>query len=70
VVRDLADGPAAGAIGRVELLIVQAGDGGAHFCGGFLDLGDGSAALVVSEAFWALEFPDGVAQICFGGEGH
>ena len=47
VMDQLADGPAAGAVGRVELLVVEAGDCGAHFCGGFFDVSDVGAALVV-----------------------
>ena len=70
VMDQLADGPAAGPVGRVELLVVEAGDGGAHFRGGFFDVSDVGAALVVGEACGALEFSDGVAQVCFGGERH
>jgi hypothetical protein len=63
---DLPDGPAAGSIGRVELLVREAGDGVAQTPGCGRDLGDGVVALSEGERGFVLIFADRVAQVHSG----
>jgi len=63
MVHDLPDGPAAGAIGRVELLVREPGDGVAQalWCG--RDLGDRVLALSGGERGFVLVFANRVTQV-------
>jgi hypothetical protein len=67
VVGHLPDGPAAGTIGRIELLVAQAANRGAKACGGFLDGADMRDARVGSQSVGEFSFSNRISQICFHG---
>ena len=62
VMRELANGPTAGTIGRVELRGREAGYGGGEARGRFGDRVNESAALRVRDCFRPLEVPDRVTR--------
>jgi hypothetical protein len=63
VVNGLTDGPAAGAIGRVELSLVKAGDGFSNALRYGGDVGDECGALSIRVRAAVFEFSDRIGEI-------
>ena len=69
VVHDLSYRPAVGAIGRIELSIIEPGYGSAEMLRCLGDGVDGVATLNVGESVGALKAADGVGEVGHGREG-
>ena len=68
VVDELADGPAAVAVGGVELCVVEVVGGVAEVFGHACEGVDGFCALLGGDGFRAREFADGILGVGVGGE--